>query len=68
MSYYTKAVYVAVVTFLGSLLAALQAAPDLGIGDLTTAAWITIVLATIVAAGGVLGLQAAPATVATSVR
>ena len=68
MSYYTKAVYVAVVTFLGSLLAALLAAPDLGISDLTTATWITIALATIIAAGGVLGLQAAPATVATSVR
>ena len=68
LNYYVKAAYVAVITFLGALLAALQAAPEIGIGDLSTAAWITIVLATVVAAGGVLGLQAAPAKIATSVR
>ena len=67
-AYLTKAIYVGVVTFLGSLLAALQAVPDVGISDITTAAWITIALATIIAVGGVLGLQAAPATVATSIK
>ena len=67
-TYYVKAAYAAVVTFLGALLAALQAAPDIGFGDLSSSAWITIVLATFIALGGVLGLQAAPATVATSVK
>ena len=66
--YVSKAVYAGVVTFLGALLAALQAAPDIGLGDLTTATWITVILATLVALGGVLGLQAAPATVATSIK
>ena len=67
-AYISKAVYAGVVTFLGALLAALQAAPDIGLGDLTTATWITVILATLVALGGVLGLQAAPATVATSIK
>jgi hypothetical protein len=68
MNYYTKAAYAGVVTFLGALLAALQAAPDVGIGDLSAASWITIALATIISVGGVLGLQAAPAKVAISYK
>ena len=68
MNYYVKAIYVAVVTFLGALLSALLAGPEIGVADLSQAAWITIVLATIVAAGGILGLQAAPASVATSIK
>ena len=68
MNYYVKAIYAAVVTFLGALLAALLAGPEIGVADLSQAAWLTIILATIVAAGGVLGLQAAPATVSTSVK
>ena len=67
-TYLIKAVYAGVVTFLGALLAALQAAPDIGLSDLTSATWITVALATIIAIGGVLGLQAAPASVATSVK
>ena len=67
-SYYVKAIYAGLVTFLGALLAALQAAPDIGFSDLSSAAWITIALATIIAIGGVLGLQSAPANVATSVN
>jgi len=67
MQYYVKAIYAGLVTFLGGLLTALQAA-DTGIGDLTQAAWITVILATVIAVGGVLGLQAAPASVATSVK
>ncbi|RKZ81878.1 MAG: hypothetical protein DRQ39_11325 [Gammaproteobacteria bacterium] len=66
-AYLTKAIYAATVTFLGALLAALQAAPDIGFA-LSPASWITIVLATIVALGGVLGLQAAPAAVATGIK
>ena len=69
MTYYTKPIYVGLVTFLGALLAALQAGDEfVSVGDLSQAAWITIVLATIIAVGGVLGLQAAPASVATSIK
>lgn len=68
MSYYVKAIYAGVITCLGSLLAALQAGPEIGVGDLSQASWITIILATVIAVGGVLGFQAAPATVATSVK
>ena len=68
IQYYAKAAYAGVVTFLGALLAALQAGPDIGFGDLSSAAWITIVLATIISVGGVLGLQSAPANVSTSVK
>jgi len=62
MTYYVKAIYAGLITFLGALVTALQA------GDLTTTAWLTIVLATVISVGGVLGLQAAPASVATSVK
>jgi len=58
--YAAKAVYAGAVTFLGALLAALQASPDVGFGDLPAAAWITIILATIIAVGGVFGLQNDP--------
>jgi len=68
MQYFAKAVYAGLVVFLGSLLAALQAGEGVEISDLGTAAWVTIGLATVIAIGGVLGLQAAPASVATSVR
>jgi hypothetical protein len=56
------------VTFLGAVLSALLAVPDTGLSDISTAGWFSIALATIVAAGGVLGLQAAPATIATSTK
>jgi len=67
VQYFVKAVYAGIIAFLGGLLAALQAVEGTGIGDITTAAWITIVLATVLAIGGVLGLQAAPASIAVSV-
>ena len=68
MNYYVKAIYAGVVTFLGGVLTALQAAPEIGFADITSAAWVTVALATIVAVGGVLGLQNAPASVATSIK
>ena len=68
MNYYIKAIYAGLITFLGALLASLQAAPDIGFSDLSSAAWLTIVLATVISIGGVLGLQSAPATVATSTK
>lgn len=67
IQYAAKAIYAGVITFLGALLAALQAAPEVGFA-LTSAAWITIILATIVAVGGVLGLQAAPSSFATGIK
>jgi len=65
--YLVKAIYAAAVTFLGALLAAMQASPEIGFA-LSPASWVTIALATLVSLGGVLGLQAAPASVATSVK
>ena len=68
-NYYAKAAYAGVITLLGAVLAALQAGTaDLGFGDLGIASWITIGLATLLSVGGVLGLQAAPASIATSVK
>lgn len=61
--YLVKALYAGVVTFLGSLLAVMQSA-DVIAGS----SWVAIALATVVAVGGVLGLQLAPATVATGVK
>ncbi len=68
LAYYVKALYAGLVAFLGSLLAALQAVADTGISDISAAAWVTMALATVLAIGGVLGFQSAPASVSTSVR
>ena len=67
-TYLVKAVYAALVTFLGGLQAALLAVPETGIADIATAAWVGIVLLSLLAFGGILGLQSAPASVATSVK
>ena len=61
VQYFVKAVYAGAVAFLGSLLTGMQA------GELTGIVWVTISLATVLAIGGVLGLQAAPASIAVSV-
>ena len=66
--YLVKAIYAGGVTFLVGLQASLLAVPDTGISDVTTAAWVGIGLGTLVASGGILGLQAQPATVATSIK
>ena len=59
LKYVAKAIYAGIVTFLGSLITALQQASSL---DLST--WLSIVLTTIVAVGGVFGLtNGAPPTV-----
>jgi len=68
MNYYVKALYAGAMAFLGGLLAVLQVAPDVGFGDVSTASWVTIAIATLFAVGGVLRLQAAPASVATSIK
>jgi len=67
IQYLAKALYAGLVTFLGALLAAMQAAPEVGF-TLSAASWVTIALATVIAIGGVLRLQEAPATVATSIK
>ncbi len=64
IQYVTKAIYAGVVTFLGTTIGVLQA----GSGGIPLESWLVIGLATVVSVGGVLGLQAAPATVATSVK
>lgn len=62
--YLIKALYSGVITFLGTLLGILQA----GDGAISGESWVVIILATVLAIGGVLGLQAAPKTVATGVK
>ena len=63
--YLIKALYSALVTFLGAVLAVMQVPNAEGI---TAASWIAIGLATLLAFGGVLGLQATPATVSTGIK
>lgn len=62
--YLIKALYAGAVAFLGALLAVVNVPEANGV---TLASWIAIGLATLFAVGGVLGLQAAPATVATGI-
>ena len=66
IQYAAKAIYAGVVMFLGSVSAILIG--DIGFADITSGQWVAIALATVVAVGGVFGLQAAPSSVATSVR
>ena len=63
MQYYVKATFAGVVAFLGTLATALAES-----ATVSTQQWVTIALATLLAFGGILGWQAAPATVSTSVR
>ena len=62
IQYYVKALYAGTVAFLGGLAIAIA---EQGVSG---PEWVTIALASTLAIGGVLGLQAAPATVSTSVR
>ena len=62
--YLIKALYAGAITFLGALLAVLQVP---GAEGITQASWVAIGLATLVSVGGVLGFQAAPASVATGI-
>lgn len=64
--YLAKGIYAGVIAFLGTTIAVLQAGVD-GQG-VALESWLVIGLATVVAFGGVVGLQEAPAKVATSVR
>lgn len=55
---YAKAIYAFVVTGLGALAAVLVG--DVGIGDLSDGQWVTVVLAALVAGGGVFGIPNRP--------
>jgi hypothetical protein len=55
MSKFAKAIYATVVAGLGALAAVLVG--DVGIGDLSAGQWVTVVLAAIVAGGGVYGIK-----------
>jgi hypothetical protein len=68
MQYYAKAIYSGLVAFLGSIGTALLAVDDAGFGDLSTGVWVAAGVLGLVAGGGVLGWQAAPASVSTSVK
>lgn len=52
---YAKAIYAGVVAGLGALAAVLV--DNASVGDLTDGQWVTVVLATLVAAGGVAGIK-----------
>jgi hypothetical protein len=62
MPYYVKAVFAGGVAFLGTLGVAIAEAGVSG------PEMVAIALATLLAVGGILGLQAAPATVSTSIK
>lgn len=63
MQFYVKAIFAGAVAFLGTLATALAES-----AEVTSQQWVTIALATLIAFGGILGWQAAPASVSTSVR
>lgn len=55
MKVYAKAIYAALIAALGSLAAVLVG--DVGLDDLTAGQWVTVVLAGLVAGGGVAGIR-----------
>lgn len=55
MSKAAKAIYATVVAGLGALAAILVG--DVGFGDVTSGQWVTVVLAALVAGGGVYGVR-----------
>lgn len=60
MKVYAKAIYAGLVAALGSLAAVLVG--NVGLDDLTAGQWVTVVLAGLVAGGGVAGISNAPKT------
>ena len=64
VAYAAKAVYAGAVVFLGAVGAILVG--DVGFGAITSGQWVTISLATLVAVGGVFGLQSAPSHISSS--
>lgn len=68
MQFYVKALYAGVLAFLGPIAGPLIADPELGFGDLSAGLWVSAAVLGLLAFGGILGWQAAPPTVSTSVR
>jgi hypothetical protein len=69
MQYYAKAIFAGAMALIGSLGATLaQIGDGAAFGDITTLGWVLIVGTTFGALGGVLGLQAAPASISTSIK
>jgi hypothetical protein len=52
---YGKAIYATAIAFLGAL--AVPLVGDTGFADITSGQWVTIVLAALVAGGGVFGIK-----------
>ncbi len=68
MQLYVKAIYAGLVAGLGSIGTALLAVDGAGFGDLSTGVYVAAGVLALGAFGGILGWQAAPASVSTSVR
>lgn len=58
MRTYAKAIYATIVAALGAMATVLV--DDANLGDLTAGQWVTVVLAGLVAGGGVAGIRNAP--------
>ncbi len=67
MQFYVKAAFAGVLAFLGPIAGALLD-PVTTFGDLSQGVWVAAAILGLTAFGGILGWQAAPATVSTSVR
>jgi len=52
---FAKAIFATVISALGSLAVVLVG--DAGLGDLTSGQWVTVVLAALIAGGGVYGIS-----------
>ena len=58
MKTFAKAIFATVISALGSLAVVLVG--DAGLDDLTSGQWVTVVLAALIAGGGVYGIKNAP--------
>ena len=65
-NYYIKALAAVLISVLGAL--AVVVVGDMTLGDLTTAQWITVVLAGLAEFVAIIVLQRAPASVSTSIK
>jgi len=69
VQFYVKAVFAGLTVLISSTTAVLvQIGEGAAFSDVEIVGWLIIFGATLAAVGGVLGLQAAPASVSTSVR
>ena len=66
--YYVKALWAGAIAFLGPISGALLVSAEIGFGDLSAGVWVSAAVLGLAAFGGVLGWQAAPANVSTTVR